>query len=98
MPVRVGGLAMAGERIGQGELGFRGLDRTRPERSHAGVERLLIEFIRVNTTYELFGVAVTQAQLISVACIVAGAIGMIFLSRTKKGTDLFIDDKKIVDK
>lgn len=64
----------------------------------AGVERLLIEFIRVNTTYEIFGVAVTQAQLISVACIAAGAIGMILLSRTKKGTDLFIDDKKIVDK
>ncbi len=49
----------------------------------AGVERLLIEFIRVNTTYHLFGVAVTQAQLISVACIVAGAIGMFLLSRPR---------------
>lgn len=49
----------------------------------AGVERLLIEFIRVNTTYDLFGHAVTQAQLISVACIVAGAIGMYLLSRPR---------------
>jgi phosphatidylglycerol:prolipoprotein diacylglycerol transferase len=49
----------------------------------AGVERLLIEFIRVNTTYELLGVAVTQAQLISAACIVAGAIGMFVFSRPR---------------
>jgi phosphatidylglycerol---prolipoprotein diacylglyceryl transferase len=49
----------------------------------AGVERLLIEFIRVNTTYDLFGHAVTQAQLISVACIVLGALGMYLLSRPR---------------
>ena len=47
----------------------------------AGVERLLIEFIRVNTTYQLFGVAVTQAQIISVLCIAAGIIGMVRLAR-----------------
>lgn len=49
----------------------------------AGVERLLIESIRVNTTYDLFGVAVTQAQLIAVACVVAGSIGMWMLSRAR---------------
>ena len=32
----------------------------------AGIERLLIESIRVNTTYDLFGFAVTQAQIIAV--------------------------------
>jgi len=42
----------------------------------AGVERLLIETIRVNTTYDLFGLAVMPAQLIAVACLVAGFIGM----------------------
>ncbi|HEV7606835.1 MAG TPA: prolipoprotein diacylglyceryl transferase family protein [Steroidobacteraceae bacterium] len=42
----------------------------------AGVERLLIEFIRVNVTYHLFGFEVTQAQLIAVAFIVGGSIGM----------------------
>jgi len=49
----------------------------------AGVERLIIESIRVNTTYDLFGVAVTQAQLIAGACLIAGSIGMWMLSRTR---------------
>jgi phosphatidylglycerol:prolipoprotein diacylglycerol transferase len=49
----------------------------------AGVERLLIEFIRVNTTFNLFGVEVTQAQLIAVACVIAGTIGMWLLSRPR---------------
>jgi phosphatidylglycerol:prolipoprotein diacylglycerol transferase len=42
----------------------------------AGIERLLIEFIRVNTHYELFGVPVTQAQLIAIACVIAGIVVM----------------------
>jgi phosphatidylglycerol:prolipoprotein diacylglycerol transferase len=37
-----------------------------------GVERFWIERIRVNSTYELFGHAVTQAQLISVLVLVGG--------------------------
>lgn len=49
----------------------------------SGVERLLIESIRVNTTYNLFGMAITQAQLIAVAFLVAGAIGMWMLSRPR---------------
>jgi phosphatidylglycerol:prolipoprotein diacylglycerol transferase len=42
----------------------------------AGVERFLIEPIRVNSTYTLFGAEVTQAQLIAAACIVAGVVVM----------------------
>ena len=42
----------------------------------AGIERLLIEHIRVNTTYTILGMQVTQAQLIAVFCIVAGLIVM----------------------
>ncbi len=42
----------------------------------AGIERLLIEFIRVNTHYVLFGVEVTQAQLIAAACVIAGLVVM----------------------
>jgi phosphatidylglycerol:prolipoprotein diacylglycerol transferase len=38
----------------------------------AGIERFLIELIRVNSTYSLFGLEVTQAQLISTACVIAG--------------------------
>lgn len=41
-----------------------------------GVERFLIEPIRVNTTYSLFGTEVTQAQIIAVACILAGIFVM----------------------
>jgi phosphatidylglycerol:prolipoprotein diacylglycerol transferase len=48
-----------------------------------GVERLLIEFIRVNTTFTLFGVEVTQAQIISVACVIVGCVGMWLLSRPR---------------
>jgi len=42
----------------------------------AGVERFLIELIRVNTTYSLFGHEVTQAQIISTACVIAGVVVM----------------------
>ena len=42
----------------------------------AGIERLLIEFIRINTYYVLFGVEVTQAQLIASACIIGGIVVM----------------------
>ena len=49
----------------------------------AGVERLLIEVIRVNTTFTLFGAEVTQAQIIAVACVIAGLAGMWMLSRPR---------------
>jgi phosphatidylglycerol:prolipoprotein diacylglycerol transferase len=49
----------------------------------AGVERLLIEPIRVNTTYHWFGVEVTQAQLIAVLFIGAGAVGMWKFARAR---------------
>jgi phosphatidylglycerol---prolipoprotein diacylglyceryl transferase len=39
----------------------------------AGVERFLIELIRVNTTYSIFGMEITQAQIIATACVFAGA-------------------------
>ena len=42
----------------------------------AGVERFLIELIRVNSTYTILGVQVTQAQLIAVACVLAGVLVM----------------------
>ena len=42
----------------------------------AGVERFLIEPIRVNTMYSLFGFEVTQAQIIAVASVIAGILVM----------------------
>lgn len=38
----------------------------------AGAERFLIELIRVNATYTLFGMQVTQAQIIATGCMLAG--------------------------
>lgn len=43
----------------------------------AGFERLLIEKIRVNLDHGVFGLQLTQAEAISTALIVAGAIGML---------------------
>jgi phosphatidylglycerol:prolipoprotein diacylglycerol transferase len=37
-----------------------------------GLERFAIEPIRVNTTYDIAGMAITQAQIISVLCIIGG--------------------------
>ena len=41
-----------------------------------GVERLLIEQIRVNNEFDVFGITATQAEVLAVVFIVAGAIGM----------------------
>jgi phosphatidylglycerol:prolipoprotein diacylglycerol transferase len=47
----------------------------------AGVERLLIEQIRVNPVLNFFGVRATQAEMIAVLLILFGAAGLVFLSR-----------------
>ncbi len=41
-----------------------------------GIERFLIEQIRVNNVFDLFGMQVTQAEVISVLIILAGVIGL----------------------
>ncbi|PJJ84852.1 prolipoprotein diacylglyceryl transferase [Mucilaginibacter auburnensis] len=38
----------------------------------AGVERFLVELIRVNTKYNLFGIPFTQAELISIILVIGG--------------------------
>lgn len=47
----------------------------------AGVERLLIEQIRVNPPYSFAGMHATQAELIAAAMIVAGIVGLVLLGR-----------------
>ena len=44
----------------------------------AGVERFLIELIRVNSKYTLFGLSFTQAELISIFLVIAGILGVAF--------------------
>jgi prolipoprotein diacylglyceryltransferase len=43
-----------------------------------GVERFLIELIRVNSTYTIFGLHPTQAEIISLALILTGVIILLF--------------------
>ena len=40
-----------------------------------------IDLIRVNTSYDFFGMAITQAQLIATVCVAAGCVAMWSLSR-----------------
>lgn len=48
-----------------------------------GAERFLIEQIRVNVEMNVFGLIVTQAEMISVVLIIAGVIGL-FLTRARR--------------
>lgn len=50
-----------------------------------GVERFFIEKIRVNTTFELAGMQVTQAEIIAVAFVLLGIAGIFGFTRYYKG-------------
>ncbi|MCY1536374.1 Prolipoprotein diacylglyceryl transferase [compost metagenome] len=49
-----------------------------------GVERFLIELIRVNSKYTLFGLSFTQAELIAVILVLSGLALVIFAVRNKE--------------
>lgn len=49
-----------------------------------GLERFIIEKIRVNTTYNIFGNEITQAEIISSLLIITGLGIVIYLKRLKK--------------
>jgi phosphatidylglycerol:prolipoprotein diacylglycerol transferase len=51
-----------------------------------GAERFLIEHIRVNSKYNIFGLHPTQAELISAALVIAGVAILWALNRKKSGT------------
>jgi prolipoprotein diacylglyceryltransferase len=50
----------------------------------AGSERLLIERIRVNTRYDVFGVHVTQAEPISFVLVTVGLVGVLVTLKGKR--------------
>ncbi|MBC7913326.1 MAG: prolipoprotein diacylglyceryl transferase [Pyrinomonadaceae bacterium] len=52
----------------------------------AGIERFLIEKIRVNSNYHAFGLEFTQAELISVIMVIAGIGGIIWAVNNHKKT------------
>ncbi len=49
-----------------------------------GVERFLVETIRVNTTYSIFGIHPTQAELISATLVIVGIFGIFYFSKNKE--------------
>jgi prolipoprotein diacylglyceryltransferase len=49
-----------------------------------GIERFLVETIRVNTTYSIFGLHPTQAELISSAFVIIGIIGIVYYNKKAK--------------
>lgn len=51
-----------------------------------GMERLLVEQIRVNTKYHIAGYAITQAELISAGLIITGIAGIFYLRRKNNTT------------
>ncbi|MFI5222070.1 MAG: prolipoprotein diacylglyceryl transferase [Bacteroidia bacterium] len=51
-----------------------------------GVERFFVEKIRINTTYNLFGHHITQAEIISTLLFIAGLTGFVILQRRNKTT------------
>lgn len=48
-----------------------------------GIERFLIEKIRVNNEFDLFGLTVTQAEVISTILIILGIIGLVKTTRKR---------------
>jgi phosphatidylglycerol:prolipoprotein diacylglycerol transferase len=50
----------------------------------AGIERLLIEPIRVNVVFQVFGINATQAEMVAVVLIVVGIVGIAILSHKEE--------------
>jgi phosphatidylglycerol:prolipoprotein diacylglycerol transferase len=57
-----------------------------------GIERLLIEQIRINNTFDVLGLIVTQAEAIATLFIVVGLVGVALLS--KKRTDSRVEKRE----
>ena len=49
-----------------------------------GIERFLIEKIRVNNKYDIFGLKITQAEIISSLLIILGIIGIFYFRKLQK--------------
>ncbi len=47
----------------------------------AGIERFFVEFIRITNRYNIFGIHITQAQLISIFMIISGIVGLYLIYR-----------------
>ncbi|MFN8254592.1 MAG: prolipoprotein diacylglyceryl transferase family protein [Bacteroidales bacterium] len=61
--------------------------------SFIGIERLLIEQIRINNKYDLLGFGITQAELISTILLVAGIVGVFIFKKKGKQIDAWLNAK-----
>ena len=57
----------------------------------AGVERLLIEQIRVNPVFDVLGMKATQAEMIAVVLIVLGLVGAVLLGQRQGANDKLLN-------
>jgi phosphatidylglycerol:prolipoprotein diacylglycerol transferase len=53
----------------------------------AGIERLLVEQIRINPVFNIAGIHATQAEIIAVVLIVLGIVGVVLLGKRAPVTD-----------
>ncbi|MDQ6843033.1 MAG: prolipoprotein diacylglyceryl transferase [Bacteroidota bacterium] len=53
-----------------------------------GIERFLVETIRVNSTYSIFGLHPTQAEIISLALVITGVTGILFFTGKNRNTGI----------
>jgi phosphatidylglycerol---prolipoprotein diacylglyceryl transferase len=59
----------------------------------AGFERFLIEQIRINNKYHIFGFGITQAEIISTILILSGIAGIIIFSKKGHQINNWLNDK-----
>ena len=46
-----------------------------------GIQRFVIEMIRINDQYDVFGLSLTQAHIIAVGLFLTGVIGWVYVHR-----------------
>ena len=59
-----------------------------------GVERFLIEKIRINEQFDLLGFTVTQAQVVAVGLFIAGLVGLALTSRRREPSETVPEEQR----
>jgi prolipoprotein diacylglyceryltransferase len=61
--------------------------------SFIGIERLLIEQIRINNKFDFLGFGITQAELISAILLIAGIVGIFIFKKKGNQIDAWLNAK-----
>lgn len=51
-----------------------------------GIERFVIEKIRVNVRHDVLGIVLTQAEIIAIGLVLVGVVGLVWVARRKEAT------------